>query len=97
MKKLLILILIALALSGKGNDKYLFTDTKTDLNRQLDLKNREIDVIEKLGYMGIGSRTAVDLIDMFKNSRLGSSNYTGGGVGRSNPIQGFGRGNQRIN
>jgi hypothetical protein len=26
MKKLLILILIALALSGKGNEKYLFTD-----------------------------------------------------------------------
>ena len=35
MKKLLILILIALALSGKGNDKYLFTDTKTDLNGNL--------------------------------------------------------------
>ncbi len=35
MKKLLILILIALALSGKGNEKYLFTDTKTDLNGNL--------------------------------------------------------------
>ena len=30
-----LLILIALALSGKGNDKYLFTDTKTDLNGNL--------------------------------------------------------------
>ena len=39
-------------------------------NVQLELKKREIDVIEKLGYMGIGSRTAVDLIDMFKNSRI---------------------------
>lgn len=38
MKKLLILILIALALSGKGNDKYLFTDTKTDLNGNLTAK-----------------------------------------------------------
>ena len=66
-------------------------------NRQLELKNREIDVIEKLGYMGIGSRTAVDLIDVFKNSRLGSGSYPGGGVGRGNPIQGFGRGNTRIN
>lgn len=28
MKKLLILILISLALSGKGNETYLFTDTK---------------------------------------------------------------------
>lgn len=31
MKKLLILILIALALSGKGNDKYLFTDTQKEV------------------------------------------------------------------
>ena len=29
------LCLRALALSGKGNDKYLFTDTKTDLNGNL--------------------------------------------------------------
>ena len=65
-------------------------------NRQLDLKSREIDVIEKLGYMGIGSRTAVDLIDMFKNSRINQP-YSGGGVGTGKPIVGFGRGNTRIN
>ena len=65
-------------------------------NRQLELKSREIDVIEKLGYMGIGSRTAVDLIDMFKNSRI-SQPYSGGGVGTGKPIVGFGRGNTRIN
>ena len=58
-------------------------------NVQLELKKREIDVIEKLGYMGIGSRTAVDLIDMFKNSRI-SQPYTGGGVGTGKPIIGFG-------
>ena len=56
----------------------------------------EIDVIEKLGYMGIGSRTAVDLIDMLKNSRI-SQPYSGGGVGTGKPIIGFGRGNTRIN
>ena len=65
-------------------------------NVQLELKKREIDVIEKLGYMGIGSRTAVDLIDMFKNSRI-SQPYSGGGVGTGKPIIGFGRGNTRIN
>ena len=65
-------------------------------NRQLELKSREIDVIEKLGYMGIGSRTAVDLIDMFNNSRIGQP-YSGGGVGTGKPIVGFGRGNTRIN
>ena len=32
MKKLILIILIALAFSGKGNETYLFTDTKTDLN-----------------------------------------------------------------
>lgn len=31
MKKLILIILIALAFSGKGNETYLFTDTKTDL------------------------------------------------------------------
>ena len=46
--------------------------------------------------MGIGSRTAVDLIDMFKNSRI-SQPYSGGGVGTGKPIVGFGRGNTRIN
>jgi len=71
MKKLLILIPIALALSGKGNDKYLFTDTKTDLNgnltadpvtwifdtndKQLTLKTETQDVIYNI--------TAVQLIE----------------------------------
>lgn len=38
MKKLLILILISLALSGKGNELYLFTDTKQE-NGQLPIQD----------------------------------------------------------
>ena len=64
-------------------------------NRQLELKDKEIEVIKELGYLGIGTRTAVDLIDMLKNGLSNSGQYQGGGVGKSKPIVGFGRGLQR--
>ena len=56
-------------------------------NRQLDLKDKEIEVIKELGYMGIGTRTAVDLIDMLKNGLSNRGQYqiivTGKQIGRA--------------
>ena len=62
------------------SDVILNTIKTNQGNRQLDLKDKEIEVIKELGYMGIGTRTAVDLIDMLKNGLSNRGQYQGGGL-----------------